>query len=82
MKLKLKPCPLCARHLMLVHLTCYLEPHMRDVVDMSVKCEACGYECKLGRMRGGIGPITIKTVTILLKAYATATEAWNKRASA
>ncbi len=66
--IKLKPCPQCGLPYMLVHLTGYTEPHMRDVFDMSVKCENCGYECKLGTLRDSIA-----------KAYKAAAEAWNRR---
>ena len=70
--IKLKPCPQCGLPYMLVHLTGYTEPHMRDVLYMSVKCENCGYECKLGTLRDS-------EVDSVPKAYKIAAEAWNRR---
>ena len=71
--IKLKPCPQCGLPYMLVHLTGYTEPHMRDVLYMSVKCENCGYECKLGTLRDSIA-------NNMLNACKAAAEAWNRRA--
>ena len=71
--IKLKPCPQCGLPYILVHLTGYTEPHMRDVLYMSVKCENCGYECKLGTLRDS-------TTDSMPKAYKAAVEAWNRRA--
>ena len=73
--IKLKPCPQCGLPYMLVHLTGYTEPHMRGVLYMSVKCENCGYECKLGTLREDS---TLRDDSIA-KAYTAAAKAWNRR---
>ncbi|MBQ9581410.1 MAG: Lar family restriction alleviation protein [Synergistaceae bacterium] len=67
--IKLKPCIICGQPYMLVYITGCTEANMRGVLDMSVKCETCGYECKLGTLREDS----------IAKAYKAAAKAWNRR---
>ena len=63
---RLKPCPKCGRECAMIFLTgC-----ARDLLDVSVKCQACGYEYNMGRLQDD-------TTTALSKAHNFAVKVWN-----
>ena len=67
---KLKPCPKCGDERVRVYITGYIEPHMRNLLDTSVKCRACGYEYNTGRVQDS-------SSWALCKSHNIAVNAWN-----
>ena len=68
---RLKPCPKCGDERVKVYITGYTEPNVRDLLDTSVKCSACGYEYNIGQMQDD------SSSWALSKCRNIAVKAWN-----
>ena len=66
---RLKPCPKCGDERVKVYITCDTEPNVRDLLDTSVKCSACGYEYIIGQIQDSSSWALSKCRNIAVKAW-------------